>query len=254
MRGTTDAMIYVLVWVDDIIFGCRCQDEFDKLRNRFVERFKMDDRGALSCFLGMQVKQSPGTVTVNQSCYIGDCLERFDRAECKPVGTPADISAQLSKKGCPEAGSAEAVSMKAEDYRGNVGSLLYIAKQIRADILATMTQLSRFLEKPGRVHWVAAKWVLRYLKGCKELQLCYNKEAGGVKLYGSAGADWAGDLYDRRSNTGYSFHLQKAGAAVSWSTKKLQTAAISTSEAEYQAMAAAVQEALYLRSLLDDMG
>ena len=59
---------------------------------------------------------------------------------------------------------------------------------------------------------------------------------------------------DRRLTTGYSFHLQKAGAAVSWSTKKQPTAAISTSEAEYQTMAAVVQEALYLRSLLDEMG
>ena len=100
----------------------------------------MDDRGALSWFLGMQVKQLPGTVKVNQPRYIGDCLERFGLAQCKPVGTPADISAQLSKNGCPEAGSAEAVSMKAEDYRGIVCSL-FIAKQTRPDILATVTQL-----------------------------------------------------------------------------------------------------------------
>ena len=89
--------------------------------------------------------------------------------------------------------------------------------------------------------------VLRYLKGSKDLELCYTKEAGGLKLYRSADADWAGDLDDRRSTTGYSFHLQKVGAAISWSTKKQPTAAISTSEAEYQAMAAAIQEALYLR-------
>ena len=93
---------------------------------------------------------------------------------------------------------------------------------------------------------MAAKRVLRYLKGSKDLELCYTEDAGGVKLYGSAHADWAGDLNDRRSTNGYSFYLQKAGAAISWSTKKQSTAAISTSEAEYQAMAAAVQEAQYL--------
>ena len=69
----------------------------------------------------MHVKQSPGTVTDNQSPYIDDCFERFGLAECKPVGTPADISAQLSKKDCPEVWPAEAVSMKSEDYRRNVG-------------------------------------------------------------------------------------------------------------------------------------
>ena len=60
MRGTNDAMIYVLVWVDDIIIGCRCQDEVDKLRSRFSERLKMDDRDALSWLLAMQVKHQLG--------------------------------------------------------------------------------------------------------------------------------------------------------------------------------------------------
>ena len=84
------------------------------------------------------------------------------------------------------------------------------------------------------MYWMAAKRVLRYLKGSKDLELCYTKEAGDVKLYGSENADWAGDLDDRRSTTGCSFYLQKAGAAISWSSKKQPTAAISTSEAEYQ--------------------
>ena len=90
-------------------------------------------------------------------------------------------------EGCPEAGcpeegcpEAEAVSMKAEDYKGIVGSLLFVAKQTTPDILATVTQLSRFLENPGSVHCVAAKRVHRYLKGSKELELCYTKDAGGV--------------------------------------------------------------------------
>ena len=48
--------------------------------------------------------------------------------------------------------------------------------------------------------------------------------------------------------------IQKQGAAISWNSKKQPTAAISSSEAEYQAMAAAVQEVLYRRSLLEEMG
>ena len=99
--------------------------QVDKMRSPFYERFKMDERGALSWFLGMQVKQSPVTVTVNQSRYIDDCLERFGLADSKPMGTPADISAQPSKKDCTEAGPAEEVSKKAEDFRGFVGLLVY---------------------------------------------------------------------------------------------------------------------------------
>ena len=66
------------------------------------------------------------------------------------------------------------------------------------------------------------------LEGEQRSGAVLHEEAAGVKLYGSVDADWAGDLDDRRSTTGYSFHLQKTGAAISWTTKKQQTDAIST--------------------------
>ena len=73
------------------------------------------------------------------------------------------------------------------------------------------------------------------------------------KTHGSADVDRAGDSDERRSTTGNSFHLHEGGTSISWITKMQPTAIISTSEAEYQAMTAVVQEALYLRSLLDEM-
>ena len=75
-----------------------------------------------------------------------------------------------------------------------------------------------------------------------------------MKLVGNADADWSGDLDDRKSTTGYYFKFQGNGAAISWEVKKQATVALSSTEAEYQAMAAAVQEAIYLRSLMKDFG
>ena len=95
---------------------------------------------------------------------------------------------------------------------------------------------------------------LRYLKGTRELGLTFLRDADGLQLFGACDADWASDVDDRRSTTGFAFMVQKEGAAISWNSKKQPTAAISSSEAEYQAMAAAVQEVLYLRSLLEEMG
>ena len=108
-------MTYVLVWVDDIIVECRRQDKVVKMSGRCFERLKMDALVASSWFLGMQLKQSPGTLTMNQSRYIDDCLEGFGVADCKPVGTPEGFSSQLWKKDCSEAMSTGAASMKAED-------------------------------------------------------------------------------------------------------------------------------------------
>ena len=67
-------------------------------------------------------------------------------------------------------------------------------------------------------------------------------------------AGWSGDLNDRLSTTGYYFKFERSGGAISWEVKKQATVALSTAEAEYQAMAAAVQEAIYFRALLKDFG
>ena len=71
---------------------------------------------------------------------------------------------------------------------------------------------------------------------------------------GEIDADWSGDVNDRKTTTGYCFKLNGLGAALSWGVKKQATVAFSSSEAEYQGMAAAVQEALYLKQLLEDFG
>ena len=62
----------------------------------------------------------------------------------------------------------------------------------------------------------------------------------------------AGDMDDRHSTSGNVFSL--AGGAVSWSSKKQATFALSTAEAEYVALSGATQEAVWLRRLLEDVG
>ena len=136
--------------------------------------------------------------------------------------------------------------------RSLVGSLLYIGKQTRPDILNVVNQLSRFFEKPNTTHWQAAKHVLRYLKGTINLRLTFVRNSS-VKLVGDADADWSADVDDRKSTTGYYFKFQGNGAAISWEVKKQATVALSSTEAT-ATMAAAVQEAIYLRSLMEDFG
>ena len=85
------------------------------------ELFKIDDRSSSSRFLGMQVKQSSGTVETNHLRYMVDCWEIFGLYDYITEAKSADTSAQMPKKDYSEAGLEEAVSVKAEDYRGIVG-------------------------------------------------------------------------------------------------------------------------------------
>ena len=65
-------------------------------------------------------------------------------------------------------------------------------------------------------------------------------------------ADWANDKSDRKSITGWVAKVN--GDAISWASKKQRTVAQSTCEAELYAEAAAIQEVLWLRGLLTELG
>ena len=97
---------------------------------------------------------------------------------------------------------------------------------------------------------MAVKRIMRYLRGTMDLGLRYIKGCES-ECIGYSDADWAGDTNDRRSTSGYMFHI--AGAAISWKSKKQSCVALSTAEAEYMALASAAQEAVWIQRLLNDL-
>jgi hypothetical protein len=107
------------------------------------------------------------------------------------------------------------------------------------------------MAKPHESHWNTAKAVLRYLKGTLDYGIKYT-DAYDVELTGYSDSDWAGNLDDRRSTTGYAFNI--GSGVVSWSSKKQPTISLSSTEAEYKALCAATCEVVWLRRLLQDVG
>lgn len=164
--------------------------------------------------------------------------------DCKARATPSEAKCDLTPEG------DQTVQRK---YREMLGSLIYIMSCTRPDISWIVSKLSQYLSEPREKHMTAVKHVYRYLKGTKDVELCYKKCVNKLELTGYSDADWANDPDDRKSTTGYCFSLNKDGAVISWKTKKQQTVALSTCEAEYMALAATIQEALYLTQLLKDM-
>jgi len=106
------------------------------------------------------------------------------------------------------------------------------------------------MAKPTTEHWTAAKGVLRYLSGTANYGITFGGQE--LKLTAYCDADYGGDIDTRRSTTGYVFIL--GGGAISWSSRLQPTVAVSTTEAEYMAAAYAIKEALWLRTLLTEMG
>ncbi|CAI0452658.1 unnamed protein product [Linum tenue] len=121
----------------------------------------------------------------------------------------------------------------------------------RPDIVFSVCLLSRYMAAPTRLHMLAAKRVLRYLKGTLTHGIWYKKKGGG-SLVGYTDSDYAGDLDDRKSTSGYVFFL--SGGAVSWSSKKQPVVTLSTTEAEFVAAAGCATQCVWLRRVLEQMG
>ena len=91
------------------------------------------------------------------------------------------------------------------------------------------------------------------MKGTIEQSLQFRKGVDNLKLVRFCDSDWAGDVVDRRSMSGYGFQLLKKGPLLSWRCRKQATVALSTCEAEYMALTEAVQEAKFLKQLCVDL-
>ena len=137
--------------------------------------------------------------------------------------------------------------MSKTPYRELVGSLMYLAIGTRPDIVFTVNQLCRFLDCYGKVHWEAAKRVVRYLKGTCTLRLILGSEHV-VRLLRYTDSDYASCPNTHRSTTGYCFSL--GSGVISWASRHQSLVTLSTCEAEYIAACEASQELVWLHQLL----
>ena len=142
--------------------------------------------------------------------------------------------------------------MKTVPYSSAVGSLMYAMVCTRPDLAHAVSVVSRFMANPGKAHWKAVKWILRYLKGASNICLVYDGKGHGDGLVGYADSDYAGDLVKWRSLTCYIFTL--FGCAVSWKSTLQPTVALSTTEAEYMSMTEGIKECIWLHGLVQSLG
>ena len=232
--------VIVAIYVDDILIATENEKTMLKVKKMISEKFDVKDLGELRSFLGVKVEMLSNGIWIGQPGYATKVLEKFDMIDAKPVSTPVDVSQKLNS-----ASSEPAVDRS--HYQSAVGSLLYLSNWTRPDITFAVNNVAKFNCNPTEEHWRAVKRILRYVKGTSNYGILYNKSSKD-ELIGHCDADWAGDINNRKSTSGYVFTL--AGSPISWRSNKQACVALSTAEAEYVALAAAAQEASWLRELL----
>ena len=241
-----DKVMYITIYVDDILIAGNDEEWIKFIKKELSKSFQTKDLGLVSKCLGIEFERdAESRVSMRQRQYTEALINKFRMDECKPVDTPIRVKCDLVK---PE--NASMSEMKKYPYQSLIGGLLYLSVTTTPDIACAVTFLSQFNTAYDESHWKAAKRVLRYLKGTIYYGLMY--ERTDLALFGLVDASYGGKAAGQKSYTGYSFIL--AGAAISWDPREQKTVTLSSTEAEYMAMAEATKEALYLRGMLDCMG
>ena len=235
-----DQCVLVLVYVDDVLVTGSSLELIARTKADLKTRFEMTDSGKCAFVLGIELLDgADGSVKMCQRRYVDDILKRFGMEDCKAVASPVDMSSRLV--------SSDAATKVDAPFREAVGALMHLTTATRPDIAYAVGYVSRFMENPQEDHWIAVKRILRYLQGTKTHGINY-KPSDKIDFRGYSDVDWAGDLTDRKSTSGYVFML--LGAPVSWGSKKQPSVSLSTSEAEYIALSLAIQEGKWIHRLL----
>jgi hypothetical protein len=199
--------------------------------------------GELTFFLGFQVKQIKDRNFLSQEKYTKDLLKRFNMEKCKPIKTPMPTNGHLD---LDEGGNPVDQTL----YRSMIGSLLYLTTY-RPDIMFSVCIYARFQANPKKAHLRAVKRILRYLKHTPSVGLWYPKGAT-FELIGYSDSYYVGCKIDRKSTSGGCHLLRRS--LVSWTSKKQNSVALSTVEAEYLDAGACCTQILYIKQSLLDYG
>uniref|UniRef100_A0A1S4B1Z1 Uncharacterized mitochondrial protein AtMg00810-like n=1 Tax=Nicotiana tabacum TaxID=4097 RepID=A0A1S4B1Z1_TOBAC len=157
--------------------------------------------GLLHYFLGLEVHQVEDGIFISQKKYGRDLLNKFGMLNCKPTATPMNINEKLHQEDREEFTDARL-------FRSLVGVLIYLT-HTKPYIAFSVGVIFRFMQQPSKIHYGAAKRVLRYI----------------VET------------------------LDFGSGVVTWSSKKQATTTFSTSEAEYIAANSAACQAKIFRDL-----
>lgn len=244
-RSVQDEKVYVLVYVDDLVVASESEKLIKETADHLNSSFELKCLGPIKQYLGLEIeKDIRGNFMVSQTEYINKVISDAGLTNSKKSPYPLDPSYRKS--------TVEAeLLLDNRRYQQVIGSLLYISVNSRPDISASVSILARRVSKPTQEDWTELKRVIKYLKGTSKLKLKLSfVEENQDIFYGYADADWAENRDDRKSNSGYVFKV--FGGVVSWCCRKQTCVALSSTEAEFIALTEACQEAMWIKSLLQD--
>jgi len=235
--------IYILIFVDDLLICGRNKHLIQEIKNKLAQKFSMKDMGAINNYLGISILYDPENqiMTLSQTKYIESLAQKYNLHNAKLYDTPMEINLNLE---------ASPILDPQIKYRNIIGELLYVSIGTRPDIAFSVNYLSRYQNCYNNIHYKYALRVLKYLYKTKDLKLTYTRSKNNEILDCMVDADWAGDINDRKSTSGYVIRL--FGNIIYWKSRKQKSVTKSSTFAEYVALSEAVTDILFIKNMLTE--
>ena len=205
-RSKTSILI-VGVYVDDLIITGTPRKEIDLFKSQMEDKFEMSDLGLLAYYLGIEVTQTGGEITIKQTGYIDKIIKDASMVGSNDTKIPMDPGTKLVK-------AEDGNSVDPTYYRSIIGCLRYLL-HTRPDLSYSVGLLSRFMQEPKDHHLKAVKQVIRYIKGTREHGIIYKRD-GGCKITGYSDSSYGINTDQGRGTTGIVFYFGES--PITWCT------------------------------------
>jgi len=237
--------IYLIAFVDDLLICGKNLMKINQIKEKLSNKFMLKDLGEIKTYLGINIMYDVNNskMTLDQSDYIESLTKRYNIENSKTFQTPMEQNLKL------EPAQSANTNIK---FRNIIGALLYISTGTRADISYSVNYLSHFKNSYTDTHFKYVLRIFKYLYHTRNLKLTFEKGITYEPLECFVDADWAGDIVDRKSTTGYVIKFY--GNTIYWKSRKQGSVTKSSTAAEYVALSEVVSEVKIIINLLKDLG
>ncbi|CAM9817842.1 unnamed protein product [Choristocarpus tenellus] len=255
-RKSEDGRIAILTtYADDPATTGDFTEEIQRMRASLLEKYEGRDLGTPDKLIGVGITVGEDGITLDQQLYVKSIvMAGMGSMEVRETPTPLDPRMDLSARQDNE----EELNPTIYPYASIFGQLMFLAGMTRPDLTNSVRELGRRAASPCMQHWRRLQHVLHYVAWTLDVCIYYGRgnkdinEGGEELLVGYGDSDWGTDSQTRRSVTRYILWFN--GSSMAWCSKLQLTVTLSSSEAEWTAMAYGMRHCIFIRGILGEIG
>jgi hypothetical protein len=253
-KRSQNGIVFIGLYVDDClcIGNTKMIDETIRLLTKEGLTLKVED--TLKDYLSCEIlfAKDGKKAWIGQPHLMKNLIQKFGKiaSTMQVYNTPGTPGKGILKV---KDDKAKITQQEQSLYRSGVGMLLYLVKHSRPDIANTVRELAKVMEGANYAALKELHRCIKFVLDTKEwglrMEPTFDREVWDLKVY--CDSDYAGDPDSRISVSGFVVYVR--GVPVSWKSKGQKSVTLSSTEAEFVALAEATKEVKFVAQVMESM-